>query len=176
MADYYYFVSSIPMLHFDIKPPFSFEDFLKMCGRFLSEDDYNLIAALPETKDARVETIASDTVKRWVIFDTLLRNELVKIRSGHRRVDPSRYLRRDGYPGQRIPHIAMVAHRSASMTEGERHLDRERWNFLDELEFGHYFDRDFLIIYAYKLKMLERWGMIRLADKETLLEKVLKNA
>ncbi len=118
----------------------------------------------------------NDAIKRWVTFDTQLRNELVKVRSGRRRADPSKYLRRDGSAYGAIPHIALAARRSPSILEGERLLDRERWNFLNELEFGHYFDIDFLAIYARKLKILERWEEVRSSDKEALLKGALENA
>ena len=54
-------------------------------------------------------------------------------------------------------------------------LDQARWAKLDELSFGHYFDLEALIIYAYKLRLLERWEKIRTADKERLLENAEKN-
>lgn len=141
----------------------------------MSGDDYTVIASLPETKDAVFERIKNNIVKRWVAFDTMLRNELVKIRASHKHIEPSGYLRRDEYSGQAIPHIAHTASRNTSILERERFLDKERWNVLSELETGHYFDADFLIIYAYKLKILERWERIRQAEGEALLERVLEN-
>lgn len=176
MANYYYLVASLPMLHFDMKPPFSFEVFLERCRQFLSGADYSAISSLPETKDAAPDEIRNNAVKRWLGFDALLRNELVKIRAHHKHVEPSKYLRSDGYAGQIIPHIALTAHRNTSILEAERFLDKARWDALTELEGGHYFDTDFLIIYGYKLKIIERWEKIRLADKEALLERSLKDA
>lgn len=174
------------MLHFDMKPPFPYEVFLDKCRQFLSESDYKIITALPDVGAPLVgaqragtrpaPTIGNDTIKKWVIFDTQLRNEFVKVRSGREHVDPSKYLRPDGSAYGAIPHIVLAAHRSHSILEGERLLDRERWNYLNELEFGHYFDIDILIIYAYKLKILERWEGVRSSDKDALLERTLKNA
>jgi hypothetical protein len=53
-------------------------------------------------------------------------------------------------------------------------LDEARWRMLEELCVGHYFDLDFLIIYALKLLILERWQRIRTADGGRLLEEVLR--
>lgn len=50
----------------------------------------------------------------------------------------------------------------------EKILDEARWQVLDDLGFGHYFDMDSLILYAYKLKILERWEKIYTQDKERL--------
>jgi hypothetical protein len=47
--------------------------------------------------------------------------------------------------------------------EAERLLNRARWQFLEELEVGHYFDVERLVIYSLKLQLLER---IALHDQE----------
>ena len=42
------------------------------------------------------------------------------------------------------------------LLEAEKLLDRTSWQFLDELEQGHYYDLEFLMVYGLKLKILER--------------------
>jgi hypothetical protein len=112
-------------------------------------------------------------LKKWRVFDTALRNELVKIRASRKQVDPLKYIRGDEYAGPYITHIAMNAYRNPAILEAEKTLDQERWRMLDELATGHYFDLDFLITYALKLLILERWERISRADKSKLLEEVL---
>ncbi|MFH0827465.1 MAG: DUF2764 family protein, partial [Candidatus Omnitrophota bacterium] len=80
----------------------------------------------------------------------------------------------DGSTEPAISHLALNAHRSPSLLEGERMLDAERWRFLDELSLGHYFDLDFLIVYLLKLLILERWEKIRTADKEQFLDELIR--
>jgi len=63
--------------------------------------------------------------------------------------------------------------RNPSIFEAERALDLERWRLLDELSFGHYFDFDALLIYALKLKILERWLKIEIADKERIIKETV---
>lgn len=67
----------------------------------------------------------------------------------------------------------MNAHRNPSILEAERMLDGERWCMLDELSLGHYFDIDFLIVYALKILILERWERIRTADSTGKLQEIL---
>ena len=43
---YYYFEASLPMVHFDSKPPMSVESFLEDCQRLLDETDYQKVYAL----------------------------------------------------------------------------------------------------------------------------------
>lgn len=173
MSVYYiYLISSLPWLHFGAPPPFSFEKFLKLCEGLISKDDICLLRSIPH-KDEYFYEREQPTLKKWHAFDTTLRNELVKIRATRRHLDPAKYLRQDGYAEPYIAHVAMSAFRNLSILESEMILDRERWRMLDELSVGHYFDIDFLIAYAQKLLILERWERVRATDKSGVLEDIL---
>lgn len=163
------------MLHFGQKPPFDFKRFLEMCAELIPQVDLETLRSLPKPEDYSDKDIKEPAVLVWVNFDTALRNELVKARATHRRIDGSKYLRGETFTEPQLAQVALASYRNSALLEGEKMLDRLRWNFLDELCFGHYFDLNFLIIYAYKLMMLERWERFRLADKITLLEAVLAN-
>lgn len=139
------------MLHFGAKPPFTSEKFINMCKDFIPSEDLEMARN-------------TEGWPKWQEFDTQLRNELVKIRAAKKRVDPVTYLRHGGSVELSVMHIALAATRNPSIIEAERVLDQERWHFLDELSIGHYFDIDFLIIYAIKLKILERWAKINSSD------------
>jgi len=172
MANFYpYLVSSLPMLHFGNTPPFSFEKFIEMCKDQITEEELSVIEL---TKDIYAAECAQPTLVKWRIFDTALRNELVKIRASRKRLDPLKYVRGgDGYIESYITHIALGAYRNPSIIEAEKFLDRERWRVLDEFTLGHYFDLDVLIVYALQLLILARWVRINSADKSQLLEEVL---
>lgn len=171
MPDFYvYLISSLPMLHFQAKPPLSFAQFIEICKDKISASEIQLIESLGR---GRVFDFLHPALKKWCAFDIALRNELVKIRASRKHIDPLKYLRGDGYTGADIAHIAMSAYRMPSILESEKFLDEERWRRLDELAVGHYFDLDFLIVYALKLLILERWERIGSADKPALLKEVL---
>lgn len=172
-ALYAYLISSLPMLDFGRPAPISWEDFLELCQRLIPQDDFAVLKNLPEAGQYSNFQSTSETIKRWVAFDTALRNELVKVRASRRHIDPTKYLRPLDYLSPEFNQAALGAQRNPSPQEAARFLDRERWNFLEELSFGHYFDLDFLIVYAYKLKILWRWENARRADKKVLLEGVL---
>jgi len=166
---YTYLISSLPALNFGMKPPFSFERFLEICRSFISEEDLLLLSNLPITIDEYSKSVSHPTIERWLAFDTMLRNELVKIRAQSKKIDASKYLRGENPIDVAVTHTAMSSHRSASILEAEKILDEARWQALDDLGFGHYFDMDSLILYAYKLKILERWEKIYTQDKERLI-------
>jgi hypothetical protein len=68
----------------------------------------------------------------------------------------------------------MAAILNASPLDAEKALDETRWKALDELATGHYFDLDFLISYALKLRILERWEKIQGAEGTVLLHQALQ--
>ena len=171
MAGFYvYLISSLPMLHFGAKPPFSFERFLETCQDKISAGDIHLIKS---TQESFLYTSDQSTLKQWYAFDTAVRNELAKIRASSKHLDPLKHIRGQDYIEPYITRVAMSARRNPSILEAERLLDQERWRKLDELALGHYFDLDFLICYALKLLILERWERVNTADRLKLLNEVL---
>ncbi len=172
MADFYvYLISSLPMLQFGARPPFSFEKFLELCRRFIPETDAKILEKVSISADFPPEK--QPTLKGWHDFDTQIRNELVKIRASQRHVEPAKFLRGEKFPDLSVTHLAMSAARNPSILEAQKLLDMERWRALDGFCFGHYFDLDFLIIYCLKLLILERWERINSADKSKVLEAAL---
>jgi len=153
-----YFISSLPMLNFDMKLPLTFDKFIEMCAQIVPDFNFN---------------DNQPTLRKYKAFDRALRNELVKIRASRKKIPDEKYLRDYEYSSPQIVHIAISAHRETSPVEAEKMLDRERWRFLDELSFEHYFDNDFLAIYAQKLLLLQRWRKIQSADEVSSLKEVL---
>ncbi|MCX5656930.1 MAG: DUF2764 family protein [Candidatus Omnitrophica bacterium] len=168
-------ISSLPMLHFGMKPPFSLERFKELCRRLIPEKDLEVIDFALQ-KEIHYYKEMPHVLKEWVAFDTTLKNELVKIRAGHRKEDPSRYTRESGSVEISLMHLISNATRNPSLIESERMLDMEKWRKLEELSLGHYFDLEILVIYALKLGILGRWENIRSADKTRLIEEALQVA
>ena len=173
MSSYYiYLISSLPMLHFGEKAPFSSDYFLGMCRELIPDDDLELIK-LAARSSIDICPIKQPTLKIWCEFETTLRNELVKVRAVRRKIDPSRYMRRNGFVDNRITQLAINAVRNPSILEAERILDQGRWRVLDELTLQHYFDIDLLIVYALRLLILEKWDRVDTADTLRLVEETL---
>ena len=176
MADFYpYLIASLPMLHFGIKPPFSFERFLEVCRQFIPEKDFQLLCTLPQPVQYSEKGRRHPTIQKWVEFDGALRNELVRIRAARRHREPATYLRPGGYTGSSLAPVVTAATMQASLLDAEMNLDEIRWKALEDLATGHYFDLDVLITYAYQLLILQRWEQIRSADGTVLLEQALQH-
>jgi hypothetical protein len=161
------------MLHFGARPPFSYEKFIQTCSEFVAEKDIGILKALAVRQGEQTRQ-AQATLRKWHDFEMALRNELVKLRAGRKKLDPSKYLRCDGAViDSRINHIAMNAYKNTSLLEAEKIIDQGRWQMFDEFSVGHYFDIDALIVYGLKLLLLIHWEKIRTADKAKLLEALL---
>ena len=176
MADFYtYLIASLPMLHFGMKPPFSFERFLDVCRQFIPKKDFQLLRTLPQPEHYVEKGTRQRSIQKWIEFDGALRNELARIRATKKHIDPAMYLRPDGYTGSSLAPAGMAANITTSVLDAEKTLDETRWKALEELATGHYFDLDVLITYAYKLLLLQRWEDIRSADGTILLEQALQH-
>lgn len=175
MADFYhYLISSLPVLQFGTKPPFSYEQFLDMCHHRIPEPDYTLLSSLPQAPEYPAYEKGQKTIRKWVDFDTALRNELVKIRAQKIHRDPATSLRGRVFGDPFLATSTAAAMGNPSLLETELALDEERWNALERLATGHYFDVDLLITYAYKLLILIRWENVRNADAACMLHCVLE--
>lgn len=171
MNDYIYLISSLPMLHFIGKPPSSFEKFITICRGLIPQADLEIIQASNISGDYL--QAEQKTLQAWRDFDTGLRNALVKLRASRKHIPVASHLRQEIFLGQTIVHLALAAQKNIYPLEAEKLLDEARWNFLEEISFGHYFDLDHLIIYAHKLLLLEKWARINTADTQALIEGVL---
>jgi len=156
---YYYFAASLPMLHFDGPPPFSVGKFLEESGRLLAPPDHEQIR-LTLSAEGEPENPRHPFGAAWQDFERRLRNELVCDRAAALNKDPDDFFRGERGADHLIRQAVMDAIKSSDPLEAEKILDRARWQKLDEMLLGHYFDLEFLIAYAVKLSILERYRKI----------------
>lgn len=174
MAAFYpYLIASLPMLHFGMRPPFTFEQFLQVCRNLVPGKDYQVLCTLPGPEQYTAGSWPHPFIRQWVEFDTALRNEMATLRSGKQHSDRGGGLRPDTYTGPPLAGVISAADLSPSLLEGERVMDEARWRKLDELEAPHHFDLEVLISYAYKLCILIRWDRVRGADRARILDEVV---
>jgi len=176
MSYYTYLISSLPMLNFAAKTPFSLEVFFAKCKGLIADTNLEILRNACSKDIDFLNMTAKGRLKEWVNFEVALRNELARIRARGKKIDPAKFIRLPDYPQFQISRVALAAQRhSAYVLEAEKILDQERWDFLEQLSFGHYFDFDFLLIYALKLKILERRDQIEKADKPRLFNSLALN-
>jgi len=152
-----------------------FNRFLELCRDFIPQKE---LAVLENCADIfkvpyNDKNKTSGIVKAWHDFESGLRDELVKIRAKRLHKDATPFLRNYSEAEPSSTHKLSEITRQPQPLEVERLLDVLRWNKLDELCFGHYFDIEFLFIYAQKLLILKRWDTIHSANKQQLLNNLI---
>lgn len=157
---YYYFAASLPVLNFDGRPPFSVEDYLNECRRFLTSKDFSLVekaVVVSDGEDAASVSGQSGILEKWRSFENRLRNEWAWFRADRAGQDRAKYLRGERPFDLALTDMIHQAGRMEDLLAAEKLIDRYRWNYLEELALGHWFDLEALVIYGIKLKMLARY-------------------
>jgi len=152
---YYYFAASLPMIDWNGKLSMTVEEYCSTASRLLSKEDNVLMGKLLEDSDADIETDNS-VAGSWIQFNRNFRNEAASFRAQRAHKDPIKSIRGTK---ENDPWLREVIHEAAKIPnplEAETLLDRTRWQFLDDLVKGHYYDLEFLICYGLKLKILQR--------------------
>jgi hypothetical protein len=145
--------------------PLSYEKFLEESSRFIPEKEHKVLKSLSVSQHY--------LEKKYRLFEDSLRNQLVLLRAQGLGKDALKYLHTGIDDDAQLSLVASHAMRQLSILEAEIFLDKQRWEKLDELLQGHFFDLEFLIVYAHKLLILERWEKIRSADKQLLWDNLL---
>jgi len=155
---YYYFAASLPMIVFGEPAPFSVENFLEDCERLLSPAD---LADIQLIWNPDPGVIARNRlVRAWLSFDHDFRNEMAWFRANEFNKDADEYLRGiRSFDPQIVEALAQAA-KAGNPLEAEKILDQLRWNRIEDLARGHFFDMDILAAYALKLKILARYEVI----------------
>lgn len=153
MSQYYFTVSSLPGIDLDSEPSINSSEFLEICRSSVSEEDFSIISMV--SLDSFEYETENTVLKRWAVFEQSLRNELAALRSGQTGIDSQKYVRQF-IDDTTAPGIAAAALKQENPLKTEMFLMRARWTFLDELEVGHFFDIEKLIVYFIRLLLLER--------------------
>jgi hypothetical protein len=95
------------------------------------------------------------SLRLWQNWETSLRSELVRLRAQRLGKDLQRYVVASSFVFG-IAELAQEVMSMANPLEAEEKLNRARWDYLEELEVGHFFDEERLVLYALKLQLLER--------------------
>jgi len=172
---YYYLIASLPMLSFAVKAPLSYKEFLEDCQRILPSEDFDFIKVA--TLESQLQTDKkNETLILWKNFQNKFCNEKARFRAMQNKQDFFKYLRGDVSPEPRLAEAMGQAWRSPDPLSAEKSLDKLRWQYLDDLSFGHSFDLDFLIIYGLKLQILDRYRDIESSKGEKSFEEFSQTA
>jgi hypothetical protein len=142
MDKYFYFISQLPFLKFQEKPPISREDFLSQAVKWLSPKNFKALSRVA-IDNFEFNDGDSHLTKKYKIFEAELRQAIVSLRSGASASGTGR--------------IAGEVKSAAGGNPLEREINifRLRWKFIEEQQAGHIFDLGCLELYFLKLQILE---------------------
>jgi len=158
MDRYYYLNASLPYLVFPQPPLFSRKGLWEQAQTWLGERELRI---LQECRFDNFRVLAGDPLilKRWKEFEYDLRKRLSQWRQAGRR----------SFESELTENL-----RGKNPLECEYELIKTRWKFLDELEEGHFFDFDYLVIYSLKLSLLEYWFSFNKEEGRLNFEELVK--
>ena len=141
------------MLSYDMEKPMSEEEFFDCCASILTEKDF---ITIKNTRLVPLEEKPSNPVlEKWNNWERSLRNELVKMRAAKKGQDSEKHIAAGGLETG-VLEIAREAFQAATPLDAESVLNKARWDYLEMLEAGHYFDIGKVIIYFLKVQILQR--------------------
>jgi hypothetical protein len=143
-AQYYYLVSSLPVLSIGGEKRTGKEQFLDECSRWLTAGDMRIIMSADREKDGARDA-GSALQKELDLKDFRLRKTLASIR---------KELKKGEKP--RIPDELKPVMNAPDPLKKEIELARVRWAYLDREQALHFFDVNWLTIYFIKVQILER--------------------
>ena len=157
MADYYYLVSTLPLLQLKDAPGTTYDQFLQDCSMWLSAGEMKQVSnARIDIENISLEEVKNGMLWNWIVFENSIRNELVKIRAANVGTSPDSYLRKHIENDPSIVSLIRDVAKESSPYKAELSLLDVRWDFLSNSEVGHYFDVTALILYSLKLQLLAR--------------------
>lgn len=144
MDNYYYIASQLPYLKFSEENYFSQEQLQYEAEKWLTSKDL-LQLKVARISNTKIKTSDIIIVRQFKEYETAVRNELVAWRTA----------KKDGYEHKTVL-VPSSLLKEGNPLEVEKKLLRLKWDFLEEIGIEHYFDLEFLILYNYKLQILER--------------------
>jgi len=152
---FYYQVSSLPMLRFGEPAPLTPAAFDEFCRGQLPAAVAAALARLTLVPEGRP---CCEVERLWQVWETYVRNCLVQYRAARLQRDPAASLRPDDdvFPGDRRRLEEIFS--DADPRRRDLELDRLRWQRLDDLAVGHDFDLGALVLYKLRLLLVGRWS------------------
>jgi hypothetical protein len=166
--EYYYLAASLPYLKFREEPPFTMEQFLEECEKWLSGKDMQEIR---ESLRPPVREVSgsgrqnggsfSPVLREWITFNSALKNDIAAYREERKKGGEKKP---SGEAGKILE--------AGDPLEMELYFEKVRWEFLDDLAAGRFFDIGKLIVYCVQLSILERLAKFEKDKGETFFHEI----
>lgn len=159
MSQYYYLMAQLPSIDFASEPPFEYEEFKELAGRFVSKRDAGVISSLSLEPMRNFENAPSSFLQKWYDFERTLRLALRELRAGNLKWDDVDISYEEHSKVTSSYYASSVASQAFAMEDplqAELFLDKKRFEFLNNIKSSDYFSSDSLFAYAIMLLILIR--------------------
>ncbi len=162
MDKYYYVVAQLPLLYFDKETTMTTQMFLEEAEKWLSSRDFAILSrARYDSTD--IEIKKPGLLRQYVEWEYTFRRELAAWRKSVREgMD---------YKPESFS-VSLV--KEGNPLEVERAMLKRRWDFIEQAEPDHHFDLEFLILYFFKLQILEKLSLFNKEKGLEIFQKISK--
>ncbi|OGV32056.1 MAG: hypothetical protein A2020_14120 [Lentisphaerae bacterium GWF2_45_14] len=175
MGQYYYLISSLPMIRQDEVPGISIESFLEECAKWLDENEMGIINGLSLVPGVTEEAFKVESLESWTEWEDCLRNRLARQRGHKLNRDVEAVCRHENDWFSEVDRAAQDFSGASNPLSREKMLDDLRWKKLEDLECGHIFDFDRLCVYKLKLMLRLKWSDRKKEPGEKNFSELLDN-
>jgi len=152
LDQYYSPISALPYLTYEGETAPEIDEFLDACRTTLSPDDWDLVSSVQLRSDE--DDSDNPTYSAWLKWERSLRSELARLRAQKRSVDSAPFVKEPAH-SQVVLDTARSAAAETAPEQAEEILLRAMWRYLEDLEVGHHYDVDKLVVYFLKLRILD---------------------
>lgn len=153
MAEYYYFVSSLPCVWMDKESPISYKEFLKRSKEQLSKSDYSEL--VKATFDSSGDECKNKIVASWSSFIFKLNELLTEARAKKLGIEDKNYNARCDKDYKLEEEVKKIIEEPNALN-AERMILSLYFDFLDKHQVSSPFSTDALILYGLKLQIKEK--------------------
>lgn len=154
MAEYYYFVSSLPSIWMDKDAPISYSEFLSKAKEQMSKADYNDLLKATFTPSG-VEKSKNRTVSDWENFIFKLNELLTEARAKKLDISDPVYKARCEKDNALLDKVKRIVDEENAL-KAERMILSLYFDFLDHHPVASPFSTDALMLYGLKLQIKEK--------------------
>jgi len=144
MKKYYYLVASIPYIKFGDAPPFTKEEFIEQCRKWLSPEDMKKLLSA-ELGNLKIHSQDVELLKNWKRFDAELTENIARVRAARKKNE-----------SYKTPDEIKNIMEQADPFLVEKALEEFRWDYIEGKSVVYQFDMNWLVLWYLQLQMLER--------------------
>ncbi|MHB9139312.1 MAG: DUF2764 family protein [Victivallaceae bacterium] len=156
MKQYYFLICSLPYIKLAEAPLVSIGEFRTLCKGQVNEKDMQLLDAVSLSPGKDNPFSSGSAIDQWMALEKTLRQRMAVYRMALKSEKSGRFAPKTDILSE-IDRGIRDAYAKPNPAEREKALDSMRWQWLDELELGHYFDINKLFIYKLRLLIHDKW-------------------